>query len=92
MLDCLTGFKWIAAVEDDFEKTGEYNYIFDLEKSYGYKVEKEVMDKDGVSALYLGASRTKVGLYLIGNKDAPFIPGVIQKAVDNNIIELNKSN
>ncbi len=50
MLDCLTGFKWIAAVEDDFEKTGEYNYIFGLEESYGYKVEKEVMDKDGISA------------------------------------------
>lgn len=50
MLDCLTGFKWIAAVEDDFEKTGEYSYIFGLEESYGYKVEKEVMDKDGVSA------------------------------------------
>lgn len=50
MLDCLTGFKWIAAVEDDFEKTGAYNYIFGLEESYGYKVEKEVMDKDGVSA------------------------------------------
>lgn len=50
MLDCLTGFKWIAAVEDEFEKTGEYNYIFGLEESYGYKVEKEVMDKDGVSA------------------------------------------
>lgn len=49
MLDCLTGFKWIAAVEDEFEKTGEYNYIFGLEESYGYKVEKEVMDKDGVS-------------------------------------------
>ena len=45
-----------------------------------------------LSDLYLGASRTKVGLYLIGNKDAPFIPDVIQKAVDNNIIELNKSN
>lgn len=50
MLNCLTGFKWLAAVEDDFEKTGEYNYIFGLEESYGYKVEKEVMDKDGVSA------------------------------------------
>lgn len=45
-----------------------------------------------LSDLYLGASRTKVGLYLIGNKDAPFIPDVIQKAVDNKIIELNKSN
>ncbi|MCQ2575518.1 MAG: phospho-sugar mutase [Treponema sp.] len=50
MKDCLTGFKWIAAIEDDFEKDGSFNYVFGLEESYGYKVEKEVMDKDGVSA------------------------------------------
>ena len=50
MMECLTGFKWIAAVEDDFEKDGSYNYVFGLEESYGYKIEKEVMDKDGVSA------------------------------------------
>ncbi len=50
MLECLTGFKWIAAVEANFEKTGKYNYVFGLEESYGYKIEKEVMDKDGVSA------------------------------------------
>ena len=50
MKDCLTGFKWIAAIEDEFEKAGTYNYVFGLEESYGYKVEKEVMDKDGVSA------------------------------------------
>ena len=50
MMDCLTGFKWIAAVEDAFEKDGSYNYVFGLEESYGYKIEKEVMDKDGVSA------------------------------------------
>ena len=50
MKDCLTGFKWIAAIEDEFEKAGTFNYVFGLEESYGYKVEKEVMDKDGVSA------------------------------------------
>ena len=50
MLECLTGFKWIAAIEDEFEKDGSYNYVFGLEESYGYKVEKEVMDKDGISA------------------------------------------
>ena len=50
MLDCLTGFKWIAAVEAAFEKDGSHNYVFGLEESYGYKVETEVMDKDGVSA------------------------------------------
>ena len=50
MFDCLTGFKWIANVEANFEKAGTYNYVFGLEESYGYKIEKEVMDKDGVSA------------------------------------------
>lgn len=50
MMDCLTGFKWIAAVEKNFEADNSYNYVFGLEESYGYKVEKEVMDKDGVSA------------------------------------------
>ena len=50
MLECLTGFKWIAAVEANFEKDNSASYVFGLEESYGYKVEKEVMDKDGVSA------------------------------------------
>ena len=50
MMECLTGFKWIAAIEDDFEKKNSHNYVFGFEESYGYKIEKEVMDKDGVSA------------------------------------------
>ena len=50
MFDCLTGFKWIAAKEEEFENAGTNNYVFGLEESYGYKIEKEVMDKDGVSA------------------------------------------
>lgn len=50
MLECLTGFKWIAAVEASFEKDNSASYLFGLEESYGYKVETEVMDKDGVSA------------------------------------------
>ena len=50
MFDCLTGFKWIAAKEEEFEKAGTNNYVFGLEESYGYKIEREVMDKDGVSA------------------------------------------
>ena len=50
MLECLTGFKWIAAVEANFEKDNAASYVFGLEESYGYKVETEVMDKDGVSA------------------------------------------
>jgi len=58
MHECLTGFKWIAAIEDDFEKDGSENYVFGLEESYGYKVEKEVMDKDGVSAAAMCAEMT----------------------------------
>mgnify|MGYP002624659264 CR=1 FL=1 len=58
LYDCLTGFKWIAAVEDEFEKSGKNNYVFGLEESYGYKVEKEVMDKDGVSAAAMCAEMT----------------------------------
>ncbi|MCQ2582439.1 MAG: phospho-sugar mutase [Treponema sp.] len=50
MMDCLTGFKWIAAAEANFEKDDSYQYVFGLEESYGYKIEREVMDKDGVSA------------------------------------------
>lgn len=58
MHECLTGFKWIAAVEDGFEKAGTGTYVYGLEESYGYKVEKEVMDKDGVSAAAMCAEMT----------------------------------
>ncbi|WP_191016458.1 phospho-sugar mutase [Treponema zioleckii] len=56
--ECLTGFKWIASVEDSFEKDGSENYVYGLEESYGYKIEKEVMDKDGVSAAAMCAEMT----------------------------------
>ena len=58
MVECLTGFKWIAAVEAQMEANGTGDYVFGLEESYGYKVEKEVMDKDGVSAAALCAEMT----------------------------------
>ncbi|MCR4626881.1 MAG: phospho-sugar mutase [Treponema sp.] len=50
IIECLTGFKWIAAVEAEMERTGSNSYVFGFEESYGYKIEKEVFDKDGVSA------------------------------------------
>lgn len=56
--ECLTGFKWIAAVMADFEKTGRNNYVFGFEESYGYNVETEVRDKDGVSAAAMCAEMT----------------------------------
>jgi len=57
-VECLTGFKWIAAVAADFEKTGKNNYIFGWEESYGYNIETEVRDKDGVSAAAICAEMT----------------------------------
>jgi len=45
----LTGFKYIAQKMAEFEKTGEY-YVFGGEESYGYLVEREVRDKDAISA------------------------------------------
>ncbi|MBO5137486.1 MAG: phospho-sugar mutase [Spirochaetaceae bacterium] len=56
--ECLTGFKWIAAVMADFEKTGRNNYVFGFEESYGYNVETDVRDKDGVSAAAMCAEMT----------------------------------
>ena len=58
LIEVLTGFKWIAAVEAIFEKDNSKSYVFGLEESYGYKVEREVMDKDGVSAAAMCAEMT----------------------------------
>ncbi len=52
--DVLTGFKWIAKLIADFEKTGE-KYIFGGEESYGFLVSDRVRDKDAVSAAALTA-------------------------------------
>ena len=56
--EVLTGFKWIAYLEGEYEKTGAKNYVFGLEESYGYLVETEVRDKDGVSAAAMCAEMT----------------------------------
>jgi len=57
-VECLTGFKWIASVMASFENTGDHNYVFGYEESYGYNIETEVRDKDGVSAAALCAEMT----------------------------------
>ena len=57
-VECLTGFKWIAAVMAGFEQSGRHNYVFGYEESYGYNVETEVRDKDGVSAAAMCAEMT----------------------------------
>ncbi|MCK9168854.1 MAG: phospho-sugar mutase [Treponema sp.] len=58
MIECLTGFKWIAAAEAKMEADHSGEYVFGLEESYGYKIEKEVFDKDGISAAALCAEMT----------------------------------
>jgi phosphoglucomutase len=64
--ECLTGFKWIADVIRKWEK-GEStsggqgaarSFVFGTEESYGYLVETEVRDKDGVSAAAMTAEMT----------------------------------
>ena len=56
--ECLTGFKWIAYDEGQLEKTGKGSYAFGFEESYGYLVETQIRDKDGVSAAAMCAEMT----------------------------------
>ncbi|MCL2440805.1 MAG: phospho-sugar mutase [Treponema sp.] len=63
--ECLTGFKWIADVMRKWENNetvpgldGVKSFVFGTEESYGYLVETEVRDKDGVSAAALTAEMT----------------------------------
>lgn len=58
LIEVLTGFKWIAYVEEEMAKAGTGTYVFGLEESYGYKVEQQVRDKDGISAAALCAEMT----------------------------------
>ncbi|MDR1031184.1 MAG: phospho-sugar mutase [Treponema sp.] len=57
-IECLTGFKWIADVWRKSEAAGTPTVVFGTEESYGYLVEPEVRDKDGVSAAALTAEMT----------------------------------
>jgi phosphoglucomutase len=56
--ECLTGFKWIASVMAQTEADGSATVVYGTEESYGYLVENEVRDKDGVSAAALTAEMT----------------------------------
>ena len=55
--DCLTGFKWIADTMRRFERDG-IDFVYATEESYGYLVEDEVRDKDGISAAAMTAEMT----------------------------------
>ncbi|MDR1249397.1 MAG: phospho-sugar mutase [Treponema sp.] len=56
--ECLTGFKWIASVMARTEADGSAKVVYGTEESYGYLVEDEVRDKDGVSAAAMTAEMT----------------------------------
>ncbi|MDR2481976.1 MAG: phospho-sugar mutase [Spirochaetaceae bacterium] len=57
--ECLTGFKWIADVmrKSDEGQIPE-KIVFGTEESYGFLVENEVRDKDGISAAAMTAEMT----------------------------------
>jgi phosphoglucomutase len=57
--ECLTGFKWIADIWRKSETDGRgYTVVYGTEESYGYLVEGEVRDKDGISAAAMTAEMT----------------------------------
>lgn len=57
--ECLTGFKWIADLWQKIESDGSgYTVVYGTEESYGYLIEPEVRDKDGISAAALTAEMT----------------------------------
>ena len=56
--ECLTGFKWIADMMARCEADKSAAIVFGTEESYGYLVENEVRDKDGISAAALTAEMT----------------------------------
>ncbi|WP_226581230.1 phospho-sugar mutase [Halobacillus litoralis] len=54
-LDTLTGFKFIGEKIREYERTGEYSFLFGYEESYGYLVKDFARDKDAVQAAVLAA-------------------------------------
>lgn len=50
IIDVLTGFKYIGEKIKEFKKSGDKNFIFGFEESYGYLAGDFVRDKDAVIA------------------------------------------
>ncbi|WP_066172816.1 phospho-sugar mutase [Bacillus marinisedimentorum] len=53
--DTLTGFKFIGEKIKEYEQTGEYEFQFGYEESYGYLIGDFVRDKDAVQAALMAA-------------------------------------
>ncbi|KAB2337084.1 phospho-sugar mutase [Cytobacillus depressus] len=58
--DVLTGFKFIAEKIKTYEESGEYQFLFGYEESYGYLIGDFARDKDAVQAALLA---TEVAAY-----------------------------
>ncbi|MFB1049944.1 phospho-sugar mutase [Paraliobacillus sp. JSM ZJ581] len=55
IIDTLTGFKFIGEKIKAFKETGEYEFLFGYEESYGYLIGDFVRDKDAVQACMMAA-------------------------------------
>lgn len=53
VFDVLTGFKNICALPNEWDNTGEKNYVMGYEESIGYNVGTFLRDKDGVTIAML---------------------------------------
>ena len=53
VIDVLTGFKNICALPNEWDNTGEKNYVMGYEESIGYNVGTFLRDKDGVTIAML---------------------------------------
>ncbi|BCB05837.1 phospho-sugar mutase [Bacillus sp. KH172YL63] len=53
--DVLTGFKFIGEKIKNYEQTGEYEFLFGYEESYGYLIGDFARDKDAIQAVLMAA-------------------------------------
>jgi phosphoglucomutase len=60
--EVLTGFKFIAMLQRDFENNGTGDFIYGFEESYGYLAGSFVRDKDGVIGCLLALLMVKYAI------------------------------
>ncbi|MGM0838455.1 MAG: phospho-sugar mutase [Bacillota bacterium] len=54
-VDTLTGFKFIGEKINEYKQSGQYEFLFGYEESYGYLIGDFVRDKDAVQSALLAA-------------------------------------
>ena len=53
LIDVLTGFKFIAEKIGQYHETGEHQFLFGYEESYGYLIKDFARDKDAIQSVVL---------------------------------------